>query len=77
MKVGTGGEPSRAHLGNFLTAFDEVTVDELVFEESLAKRNDWLKFYKEETIRSVAARRGFVAPECGEMVGVDWFLERR
>ena len=59
-----------------LTAFDEVTIDELVFEESLAKRNDWLKFYKEETIKSVAARRGFVAPECGEMVGVDWFLER-
>lgn len=57
-----------------LTTFDEVSIDELVYEEKLAKRNEWLIFYKEETIKSVAARRGFVPPDCGEMVGVDWFL---
>lgn len=57
-----------------LTTFDEVSIDELIYEEKLAKRNEWLIFYKEETIKSVAARRGFVPPDCGEMVGVDWFL---
>ena len=65
----------RFMLDKNLTTFDETTVDELVYEESLAKRNEWLKFYKEETIKSVAARRGFVPPECGEMPGVEWFFQ--
>ena len=57
-----------------LTTFDETAIDELVYEESLAKRNGWLAFYNEETIKSVAARRGFVPPDFGEMTGVGWFL---
>ena len=58
-----------------LTTFDEVTIDELVYEEKLAKRNGWLAFYKEETIKSVAARRGFVPPDFGELTGIDWFFQ--
>lgn len=57
-----------------LKTFDETTLDELVYEESLAKRNCWLVHYKEETIKSVAARRNFVQPDFGKMTGVDWFF---
>ncbi len=57
-----------------LATFDETSIDELVFEEKLARRNDWLRFWREETIKSTAARRGFVPPESGEMQGVEFFF---
>jgi hypothetical protein len=46
-----------------LTTYDEVAVDELIFEELFAQRNVWLRFYTQERVLSVAARRDFVAPD--------------
>jgi hypothetical protein len=46
-----------------LKTFDEVAVDELIFEELFAQRNVWLRFYSMETIKSVAARKVFIAPD--------------
>jgi hypothetical protein len=46
-----------------LTTYDEVAVDELIFEELFAQRNVWLKFYTQERVLSVEARKQFVEPD--------------
>jgi hypothetical protein len=46
-----------------LTTYDEVAVDELIFEELFSKRNIWLRFYTQERVMSVAARRSFLEPD--------------
>jgi hypothetical protein len=57
-----------------LKTFDEITLDALLFEENMAKRNEWADFYKLETIKSVAARRNFVQPDFGEMQEIAYFI---
>jgi hypothetical protein len=57
-----------------LTAFDEITLDELLLEENMVKRNEWDHFYKLETIKSVAARRHFVQPDFGKMLEIEYFI---
>ncbi len=43
--------------------WNQENLEELLAEESLAERNCWQEYYSEEVMKSVAARRGFVAPD--------------
>ncbi len=58
-------------IGRF--SFDEVTIDELLFDEKYANRNSFLDFYSIEKMMSPEARRQFIAPDLKEMIGVDYF----
>jgi hypothetical protein len=53
---------------------DEVTVDLLLFNETLANRNLFLQYYSKDLILSTEARKNFVLPDLKEMNGVDYFL---
>ncbi len=58
-----------------IDGFNEVSVDQLLFDENLARRNDWLLHFSEEKMKSVEARRGFVEPDRAAMRGVDFFVK--
>ncbi|MBI5914392.1 MAG: hypothetical protein HY842_03380 [Bacteroidetes bacterium] len=47
--------------------WDQETLDDLVFEESLADRNIWTDYYSKERMMSVEARRGYVGPDLQPM----------
>lgn len=57
-------------------SFDEVTIDELLFNEKYADRNGFLEYYSKENMMSTKARRQFVMPDLKDMIGVDYFLEK-
>jgi hypothetical protein len=48
---------------NAQVQWNQENLDELLADESLADRNCWQRHYSEETMKSVAARRGFIAPD--------------
>lgn len=54
--------------------FDEIAIDELLFNESLVERNRFLEFYSLDLMKSVEARRNFVFPNLKPMQGIDFFV---
>jgi hypothetical protein len=63
-------------LKNNITTFDEVSVDLLIFDETLGKRKLVEDYYHVAVLMSPYARRHFEYPEFKEMEGVDYFLSR-
>ncbi len=53
--------------------FDEITIDELMFDESLVKRNSFLNFYSIDLMTSIEARRKVVLPDLKKMSDFDFF----
>jgi hypothetical protein len=47
--------------------WNQDTLDDLIFDETLADRNLWAEFYSKERMMGVEARRGYVAPDLKEM----------
>lgn len=43
--------------------WDQDSLEDLLFDESLADRNIWTGYYSKDLMMSVAARRGFVPPD--------------
>ncbi|MFM2268308.1 MAG: hypothetical protein RL757_1749 [Bacteroidota bacterium] len=54
-------------------SFDETTIDELMFDESLVKRNSFLEFYSLDLMKSVEARRKVVSPDLKNLPDFDFF----
>lgn len=47
--------------------WNQDSLDDLLFDESLSDRNLWSEFYSKDLMMSVEARRGFVKPDLQEM----------
>jgi hypothetical protein len=47
--------------------WNQDSLDDLVFDETLADRNLWAEFYSKERMMSVEARRGYLSPDLKEM----------
>jgi hypothetical protein len=56
------------------TTFDEVGIDELIFDETLAKRKLVEEYYHIAVLMSPYARKHFCPPEFKDMEGVEYFL---
>jgi hypothetical protein len=64
-------------LENNITTFDEVSVDLLIFDETLGKRKLIEEYYHIAVLMSPYARRHFEYPEFKDMEGVDYFLKKQ
>lgn len=47
--------------------WDQDSLDDLIFDETLADRNLWTEFYTKERMMSVEARRNYLAPDLNPM----------
>ncbi len=48
---------------NGVVAFDQDTIDDMLWDETIVSRNVWLAYYSKELMMSKAARLQFVAPD--------------
>lgn len=55
--------------GNGHVRWDQETLDELLFDETLAERNCWTAYYSKERMMSVEARRSFVQGDVQALLG--------
>ena len=57
-----------------ITIFDEKSIDELIFDETLAQRKLVEEYYHPAILMSPHARRAFDYPDLKDMVGVEYFF---
>lgn len=59
---------------NSITTFDEIGIDQLIFDEELSRRKLVEDYYHPAILMSPHARRVFDYPDLKEMKGVEYFL---
>ena len=59
-----------------ITTFDEKSIDELIFDETLAQRKLVEEYYHPAILMSPHARRAFDFSDLKEMKGVEYFLNK-
>jgi hypothetical protein len=53
---------------NGKVAFDQDTIDDMLWDETIVSRNVWLAYYSKERMMSTEARLQFVAPDLKALV---------